>query len=843
MTTIIVNEFVAFNAKKNFNSIFAAQAVGECALPIIMGIEEANLENINQIYLLTNNLVAFDEFKLTVKRRIWETSEEKRTKTIRIFNSLTHQMARQEFGIKNARCFAVENFLTDTECTHLISIAEVAEFQSIAWEYAPSYRNCQRVVIKDERISQELWKRLKKNIKREDIEGIKPFGFGNTGIWIPKFVNSSIRFTKYQQDNHFKPHRDGGFVINDDLRSVFTIIVYLNDSFEGGSTVLYESKEKPGDNFEEGDNRADKQPRDNFIEHIIAPKTGMALVFNHDLLHEATPITSPPPATKYILRTDVISCSSSLPCLFLISILSRKIICERIDCRDLTSYKEYRELPEYQESERFYQRSIEEQKKGNPAESTEYFIKALELQAKLASLDQHEKRDPLVTQINHNSLVPMLSYEIWLKIFEYFPEPRQLLQLGMVCKYFKYISEDNIIWRNVFFSHFPLQKQSYVKMVNLAKANSTFEQNQFIEDESGVLFSWKVYFKNHYCAASSFEVASFYVTPFYTCFEIPGRFLAKTPINSAGQEVTSNFGSRKGASQTTRGDITSHVGRVAGHYWSAGSGYKEYLVGSELTDSMYSADIAEFVALVNDTAYSAVDYLMPLLPCQNLQNYKRMRYFNIVPLRSVISWVFNCSYPVYLAIKNFPVLFAVPLAANNEIKALTKMFLYDLNVSYLLLQSTAVLAMYATEYHSSIVIHFDKLDLISVVPVSQLTVVKNESFLVDYHSMQDLPVIESKIKDLVARLAAKGLTFQNVLISGEIPGGAQVDFVKTLERNINNEHSITMPVVHTPDSKQLVITGSVIYSQQMNIKQPRLEILSVAPRNPFSNLYFASGDA
>ena len=145
-------------------------------------------------------------------------------------------------------------------------------------------------------------------MKREDIEGIKPFGFGNQGIWVPKFVNPSIRFTRYQEGEHFKPHRDGGFVINDDLRSVFTVIVYLNSaSFSGGETILYESKDAPSDNFgQEMEDRATNKSKEDFIQHFIHPFTGMAVIFNHDLLHEASPVTSPPPSTKYILRTDVI---------------------------------------------------------------------------------------------------------------------------------------------------------------------------------------------------------------------------------------------------------------------------------------------------------------------------------------------------------------------------------------------------------------------------------------------------------------------------------------------------------------------------------------------------------
>ena len=179
--------------------------------------------------------------------------------------------------------------------------------------------------MKNEEVSQMMWKRLVEKMKREDIEGVKPFGFGNQGIWVPKYINPSLRFTKYQEGDHFKPHRDGGFIINDDVRSVFTVIVYLNHlDFTGGDTLLFESKnaipQPESHSIDENyENRADKLDKSHFNVHSVSPLSGMALVFNHDLLHEASPVSSPPPSTKYILRTDV--CFSLFPSFLSLSFL------------------------------------------------------------------------------------------------------------------------------------------------------------------------------------------------------------------------------------------------------------------------------------------------------------------------------------------------------------------------------------------------------------------------------------------------------------------------------------------------------------------------------------------
>jgi len=62
-------------------------------------------------------------------------------------------------------------------------------------------------------------------------------------------------------------------------------MIYLNDDFEGGSTI-FQVESLPGGLLR------------------VAPKTGMALLFRHDdvLLHSGELVTR---GKKYVLRTDV----------------------------------------------------------------------------------------------------------------------------------------------------------------------------------------------------------------------------------------------------------------------------------------------------------------------------------------------------------------------------------------------------------------------------------------------------------------------------------------------------------------------------------------------------------
>lgn len=57
-----------------------------------------------------------------------------------------------------------------------------------------------------------------------------------------------------------------------------TFMIYLNDDFTGGQTAFYE------------------------FDVDVAPRLGMALVFQHRLLHEGCTVRS---GVKYVLRSDV----------------------------------------------------------------------------------------------------------------------------------------------------------------------------------------------------------------------------------------------------------------------------------------------------------------------------------------------------------------------------------------------------------------------------------------------------------------------------------------------------------------------------------------------------------
>lgn len=99
-------------------------------------------------------------------------------------------------------------------------------------------------------------------------------------------LNERMRFLKYGAGHFFAPHRDLRFVRGPDAgerageTSHVTVQIYLNDRFKGGCT-----------RFICGGRHYD-----------VKPRTGSALIFDHDMLHEGSEVTG---GVKYSVRTDV----------------------------------------------------------------------------------------------------------------------------------------------------------------------------------------------------------------------------------------------------------------------------------------------------------------------------------------------------------------------------------------------------------------------------------------------------------------------------------------------------------------------------------------------------------
>lgn len=166
----------------------------------------------------------------------------------------------------------IENFLSIKQCLHLINQAECQGFKPADVQTQTGramlnqIRNNDRVNWHSGELAKEWWQKLS-TVQLPLIETQKAFG-----------LSPHFRFYRYSPGQKFNMHKDGKQTLSGQ-QTLMTILVYLNQEYIGGATRFRQD------------------------DLTINASTGSALIFEHQLWHQGTPIIS---GTKYILRTDVI---------------------------------------------------------------------------------------------------------------------------------------------------------------------------------------------------------------------------------------------------------------------------------------------------------------------------------------------------------------------------------------------------------------------------------------------------------------------------------------------------------------------------------------------------------
>jgi hypothetical protein len=92
-------------------------------------------------------------------------------------------------------------------------------------------------------------------------------------------ANPRLRLYRYGPGERHGAHWDTVVELSGGVRSLVTLVFYLNDGFEGGETDFPE------------------------LSQQVVPRAGRALLFQHRILHEATSVRA---GEKLVLRTDVL---------------------------------------------------------------------------------------------------------------------------------------------------------------------------------------------------------------------------------------------------------------------------------------------------------------------------------------------------------------------------------------------------------------------------------------------------------------------------------------------------------------------------------------------------------
>jgi hypothetical protein len=238
----------------------------------------------------------------------------------------------------------INNILSENECANLIKNSNETGYNSMKHEYPDSIRDNRRILCINNKLATVLWNRISNHFKsgadqvpwgspraslelavpcgspraslelavpcgspRASLELAVPCGFGVEGKWVPVGINPCFRFSQYIAPSiGFEPHRDAYYIKDEHTRSIYTIIIYLNNEFENGNTIFHEAKRQrvPGETVKE--ELADGY--DTYYDY--KPVTGSAIIFNHNTIHQGLPVTK---GLKYIIRSDIVFRRIAIP--------------------------------------------------------------------------------------------------------------------------------------------------------------------------------------------------------------------------------------------------------------------------------------------------------------------------------------------------------------------------------------------------------------------------------------------------------------------------------------------------------------------------------------------------
>jgi predicted 2-oxoglutarate/Fe(II)-dependent dioxygenase YbiX len=174
------------------------------------------------------------------------------------------------------RLFLLRGLLSPEECVHFLALCERTGFEAapVSTETGlvldREVRDSARLVHEDPELAARLWQRM------------RSFLPARQGQWQAAGLHERFRFYRYGVGQKFARHFDGYVEREDGACSHLTLLIYLNDDFEGGQTRFF--------------------PFHLDREVTVQPEAGTAVVFLHRQLHEGSPVLR---GRKYVLRTDV----------------------------------------------------------------------------------------------------------------------------------------------------------------------------------------------------------------------------------------------------------------------------------------------------------------------------------------------------------------------------------------------------------------------------------------------------------------------------------------------------------------------------------------------------------
>ena len=138
------------------------------------------------------------------------------------------------------------------------------------------HRKSDRVIIDaPPQLARELFARLRSGLPETTTDAAGAW-------WRLAGLNPYLRVLRYRSGDFFLGHPDGNYPRQyTNRRSFMTVLLYLNEGYQGGFTTIYDSAGRA---------------------LPVAPRTGMALVHHHRVWHEVPMLRE---GVKHVIRTDV----------------------------------------------------------------------------------------------------------------------------------------------------------------------------------------------------------------------------------------------------------------------------------------------------------------------------------------------------------------------------------------------------------------------------------------------------------------------------------------------------------------------------------------------------------
>ena len=225
-----------------------------------------------------------------------------RTTTMTELSNILTDKSNSEISIhhnifEDGSALILQNVLTRQECQALKDFADANDrMQSCG--YKATIRVTDRLEVSDESTANLLFERLRPCLKDLDLtniaetlpRGVDPRQQGRK--WVPKSIKPKLRLCRYSSEGFFLPHYDEDVTKSEYERSFCTIMIYLNDDFEGGATHFYNQHQ-----------RHYQIANDEHCVYTYQPRTGDALLFLSQITHDGGRVVS---GKKYIMRSEVL---------------------------------------------------------------------------------------------------------------------------------------------------------------------------------------------------------------------------------------------------------------------------------------------------------------------------------------------------------------------------------------------------------------------------------------------------------------------------------------------------------------------------------------------------------